>query len=82
MSFYSKLEDLSIALWQPDRIDDIENTLWLELLYPFTAVTKFELSEQVAQCIVPALQELVGDRTIEVLPALESIILKELELES
>ena len=81
----SALEDLHIyqlvknALSEPDRIDDIENTQWLELLRPFAAVKKFKLSGQAAGRIVPALQELVGDRTTEVLPALENIILQDVE---
>ena len=78
----SALEDLHIhqlvknALPEPD---DIENSRWLELLRPFTAVKNFKLSGQAAQRIVPALQELVGGRTTEVLPALENIILGGLE---
>ena len=85
MPFHPKLEDLSITLTLSDldRINKIENTLWLELLRPFTAVKKFELSGLAAQSIVPALQELVedSDRTTEVLPALENIILRDSEPE-
>ena len=35
------------------------------------------LSEEIARRIVPALQELVGDRATEVLPALQNIFLEE-----
>ena len=58
--------------WQ----DDVENTLWLELLHPFSAVKNLYLCEELAPRIAPALQELVGGRTTEVLPALENIFLE------
>ena len=62
---------------QPDwPEDDIDNTLWLEVLRPFIAVKNLYLSEVIASSIAPALQELVGDRTTEVLPALEKIFLE------
>ena len=75
----SMLEDLYISeepSWQSDWQDNIENTLWLELLLPFTSVKNLYLSEELARRIVPALQELVGGRTTEVLPALENIFLE------
>ena len=65
--------------WRPDWQDNIENTLWLELLLPFTSVKNFYISEEFARRIVPALQELVEDRRLEVLPALENIFLEGLE---
>jgi hypothetical protein len=74
----STLEDLYILedpillrRWQ----DDVENTLWLELLHPFAAVKNLYLSEELLPCVAPALQELVEGRTTEVLPALENIFL-------
>ena len=57
-----------------DRPDKIEKTLWLELLQPFTSVTKLYLSDEFAQGIVPALRERGG--TTEVLPTLQNIFLK------
>jgi hypothetical protein len=80
----SKLEDfytheagaggpIPLRYQELDRKDDIENGLWLELLHPFTAVKNLYLSEKFATRIAPALQELVGDRTTEVLPALQII---------
>ena len=77
----SALDDLSIyqhTFPYPHRQDNIENTLWLELLQPFTAVKKLYISKELAPRIVPALQELVGGRTTEVLPALQNILLEEL----
>jgi hypothetical protein len=56
--------------------DDIENTEWLELLLPFTAVKNLYLSKQFSPRIAPALQELTGGRTTEVLPALQNVLLE------
>ena len=63
---------------QPCHQDDIENSQWLELLHPFTAVKNLYLSQKLAPRIAPALQELVGERVNEVLPALQSIFWEEL----
>ena len=65
---YSALE------WQ----DDIEDNQWLELLHPFTGVKKLYLSKEFASRIAPSLQDLVGRRRKEVLPALECLFLEEL----
>jgi hypothetical protein len=58
--------------WQ----DDIEGSQWLELLQPFTAVKNLYLSKEIAPRIAPSLQELVGGRTTEVLPALQTLSLE------
>jgi hypothetical protein len=76
------LEDLYIhehPYPQPYWQGNIENTLWLELSHPFTTVKNLYLSRTFAPRIVPALQELVGGRTTEVLPSLQNIFLEELE---
>jgi hypothetical protein len=39
-------------------------------------VKNLYISEHIGQCIVPALQELVGGRATEVLPALQNIFLE------
>ena len=67
-------ENIDLQLDWPE--DDIED-MWLELLRSFTSVKNLYLSKEIASRIVPALQQLVGDRTTEVLPALEKIFLKE-----
>jgi hypothetical protein len=79
----STLEDLHIfedrgspPRWQ----DDVENTLWLELLHPFAAVKNLYLCKKIVPRIAPALKELVGTRTTEVLPILENISLEGLQL--
>ena len=59
--------------WQ----DDVENLQWLEILHPFTAVTSLCISKEFAQNIATTLQELVGERVTNVLPALESLSLEE-----
>ena len=61
---------------QPQWQDNVENALWLELLHPFMAVKNLYLSKEFAPRVVPALQELVGGRTTEVLPTLQNIFLE------
>jgi hypothetical protein len=75
----STLEDLYISenrqsppYWQ----HDVENTLWLDLLRSFVAVRNLYLSKEFVPRIGSALQELVGGRSIEVLPMLENIFLE------
>jgi len=59
--------------WQ----DDIENSQWLEILHPFTAVKDLYLSKELAPRVAPSLQELVGGRVTESLPALQCLHLQE-----
>jgi len=69
----SMIKDLYIEhqfsglVWKNDAI---ENTLWLELLLPFTAVQNIYLCKEFAPGIAAALQEIVGT---EVLPSLRRI---------
>jgi hypothetical protein len=77
----STLEDLyifEVRGYPPRWQDDVENTLWLDLLRSFVAVKNLYLSEGCLPRIAPALQELIGGRTTEVLPTLENIFLEEL----
>jgi hypothetical protein len=84
LSGLSTLEDLYIyksriwpqSLWQGY---DVEDTLWLELLHPFTAVKNLYICKEFSPRIMPILQELVGGRTTEVLPTLQNICLEGLE---
>ena len=71
LPIYSDLE----PLWQ----DDIEDSpgQWLELLRPFTAVNDLYVSKIFVPRIAPALQELVGERATEALPALQTLFLRE-----
>jgi hypothetical protein len=57
-------------------VDAIEDTLWLQLLLPFTALKNLYLPREFAPSIAAALKELVGRRKIEVLLSLENIFVK------
>ncbi|KAF8503298.1 hypothetical protein F5888DRAFT_1799647 [Russula emetica] len=78
----STVEDLYInhrysqLVWKNDAI---ENTLWLGLSRPFTAVKNLYLSKESAPGIAAFLQELVGGRITEVLPSLQDIFVEGLE---
>jgi hypothetical protein len=54
-----------------------ENSQWLELFHPFTAVKALYIALEFTSCIAPTLQELVGERVAEVLPALQTLFLEE-----
>jgi hypothetical protein len=76
----STVEDLYIEcryLRVDSRKYAVENTLWLQLLLPFTAVKNLYLSWEFAPHIAAALQELDGDRIIEVLPSLQNIFVEQ-----
>jgi hypothetical protein len=60
-------------VWQNNAA---ENTLWLQLLLPFTAVKNLYLSEELGPSIVDALEQLVGARITEVLPNLQNIFVE------
>jgi hypothetical protein len=68
--------EYSHLVWKNDAI---ENTLWLELLLPFTAVKNLYLSKEFSPGIAAGLQELVGGRITEVLPSLQNIFVEGLE---
>jgi hypothetical protein len=59
-------------------IGDIESSQWVEFLHPFTAVKRLYTSSKSAPIIALALQELVGETVIEVLPALQTLFLERL----
>jgi hypothetical protein len=65
--------------WPQDWKDNIDYAQWLEVLHSFSAVKNLYLSRELAPCVVPALQDLVGSRTTEVFPTLENIFLEELQ---
>ena len=68
-NLYIDQDPYSYFKWQ----DNIENTLWLDLLRPFTTMKNLYLSWDLVQRIGPALQELDEGRTTEVLPTLQNI---------
>ena len=63
-------------VWKNDAIG---NTLWLQLLRPFTMARNLFLSKEFSSGIAAALEEFVGDGTTEVLPSLQNIFVEGLE---
>jgi len=57
----------------------MENDEWLELFSFFAPVGTLYLSETLAMCVAPALQELVGEGVTEVLPALQNLFIENLQ---
>ena len=79
LPFLSATENLHInegLKSQLDWEDAIENSEWLELLLPFTAVKDLYLSKQFTPRIAPALQEFARGGRTEVLPTLQNIFLE------
>ena len=76
-ALFPALEHLYILDCGSDWQDDIENSQWLEVLHPFAVVKDFYISSTLIPLIAPALQELVGERVMEVLPALQTLFLEE-----
>jgi hypothetical protein len=79
-TFISSLENLYIredGYPRPRWQDDTENAQWLELLHPFTAVKNLYLSKEFTPRIAPVLQELVGERVVGILPALQGLFFEE-----
>jgi hypothetical protein len=82
-AFISSLENLYIREDEYPRLgwqDDTENAQWLDLLHPFTAVKNLYLSKEFTRRVAPVLQELVGERVVETLPALQCLFLEEVNL--
>ena len=59
--------------WQ----DDIESSQWLEVLQPLTVVRELYICREFTPRIAPTLEEVVGRRVTEVLPALQTLFLEE-----
>ena len=59
--------------------NDVDSSQWLELFRPFSAVRSLYISETLEPLVSAALGELTGERTMEVLPALEHISLDGVE---
>ena len=69
----------SELVWKNDAI---ENTLWLELLLPFTAVKNLYLSKEFVPGVAAALRELVEGRITYILPSFQNIFVEGLESSS
>jgi hypothetical protein len=78
-SLMPTVEQLYIRSGLPRRRlqDDMESSQWLELLHPFIDVKNLYASREIAPHIAPAIQELVGERVTEVLPALQGLFFEE-----
>ena len=68
---------IQVRFPSPYGVDDIERSHWLELLHPYTAVKELYLPKELVPSIAHVLQELVGERVTEVLPALQALFLEE-----
>jgi hypothetical protein len=79
LSLLSSLERLDIGEDRdrpPQLQDGVENTHWLTLLHPFSAVKDLHLSGSPGLHIARALRDLTKERVVEVLPALQSVFLE------
>jgi hypothetical protein len=75
----STTENLFISERDYSRLDwkdGIENVEWLELLFPFTAVKNLYVSNHFVPRIAPALREMTGGGTTEVLTTLQNLYLE------
>jgi hypothetical protein len=70
-------DDDPSATSEVDMDMDMDNTQWLELFQPFTAVRILCISHHLQSSIVSALQGLTGEPATEVLPTLNSVYLEE-----
>ncbi|KAI0288890.1 hypothetical protein BC826DRAFT_650569 [Russula brevipes] len=77
LSFFNleRLEICEASYSRPNWQEDVEHIQWLELLHLFTAVKRLSVSKDFTPRVVSALQELSWERTMDVLPALQSISL-------
>ena len=62
--------------WGGSWQGNFESGPWLELLHPFTSVKGLYISQEFVPRIAFSLQDLVGERVTEVLPALETLFLE------
>ena len=70
---YIREETHTSPPWQ----DDVETGQWLELLHQLTSVKNLQIAQRFTPRIAPTLEELVGGRVTEVLPALRTLVLEE-----
>ena len=69
--------DINVGIYLESTLQvDMEDTQWLELFRPFTAVRTLRIRYQLQSLVLPALQKLTGERATEVLPALDSLYLE------
>jgi hypothetical protein len=78
----SSVEQLDMTSWDLDRLEstgqvDQDDTQWLELFPPFTAVRTLRISRGLRSLMAPALQQLAEEMATDLLPALDSLYLEE-----
>jgi hypothetical protein len=81
LSHVEQLEIIQSTRANIEWIDnpDMDPSLWLELFRLFIAVHSLRVSDKLVPPIAASLQELTGERAMEVLPALHSLYLEGLE---
>jgi hypothetical protein len=67
--------NFSSSQWQLEVVDNL-NTRWMQLLLPFTTVKDLVIDKPIVLSVASSLQELVGERVAEILPALQNIYLE------
>jgi hypothetical protein len=79
----SSVEQLTVCKLNPDTPltweDDMDPSQWLELFHPFVAVRDLYVATQFVPFVTAFLQELTGERTMEVLPVLNNLFLEGFE---
>jgi len=77
----SQVERLDVVEGHEDRSkwQDQDHTRWLEFLNSFVSVKSLYVSEMLGPFVAQVLQELTGERIVEVLPALHDLFLEGLQ---
>jgi hypothetical protein len=79
----SSVEQLTVCKLNPrtplNWKDDMDPSQWLELFHPFITVQNLYVAKQFVPFVITALQELTGERTMEVLPMLNNLSLEGFE---
>jgi hypothetical protein len=77
----SQVERLHVVeeLKNESKWQDRDHTDWLELLNPFVSVKSLYVDERLGPSVTHVLQELTGERVVEVLPALHDLFLEGLQ---
>jgi len=74
LSSLQTVESLEIEEYHEDWQGEMEVIQWRELLHPFSSVKDMTLKHpDSVRLVAPALQEFAGERTTEVLPALQNL---------
>jgi hypothetical protein len=73
LSSVEQLNICGLGNWK----DDMDPSQWLDLFRPFVAIRNLYVAKQFVPFVTAALRELIGERTMEVLPALDNLFLEE-----